>query len=138
MIIDDNKLDRFITIHALKRAHATVAFQEYDSAAEAIEYLEQTREQPELAPQVIVLDVNMPELNGLAFLERLSLLPGYSSQCCIAIMLSSELSASDLELAKSLPFAKRFISKPFNASSVAEIQALRSHALLVGELINYN
>jgi CheY-like chemotaxis protein len=124
LIVDDNKLDRFITSHAFKKADAAIDCLEYDSAARAIEYLEQIREQPDLSPQMIILDVNMPEMNGLEFLERLALLPDYTSQCCIAIMLSSDLSATDLERAKNLPFRKKFINKPFNVSGVMEMNAM--------------
>lgn len=126
MIIDDTKIDRYLASFIIKKYHFAKEILEYDMATNAIEFLEQNQNNSEKLPQVILLDIRMPEMDGFQFLERLALLPQSVKQCCCIIMISSSLDPNDLNRAENNPIVKKFINKPLSEAKLQEIQELYS------------
>ncbi|MGI4741610.1 MAG: response regulator [Janthinobacterium lividum] len=75
-------------------------------------------------PVLILLDINMPGMNGFEFLETFQQLPLARRQTIVIIMLTSSLHARDLQRLNTLPVAG-FLSKPLNPAKVHEL--LRTH-----------
>ncbi len=63
-------------------------------------------------PDLILLDINMPVIDGWQFLEEIEKLPN-KDQLNIYIM-SSSIDANDIEKSKSFSTVKDFISKPIS------------------------
>lgn len=69
IVIDDSEIDRYILSRQLKAA-GVVRIDQFSSALEAIEYLQSLdASATESAPDLIILDVNMPKMNGFEFLQ---------------------------------------------------------------------
>lgn len=128
MIVDDTKIDRYVASHVLKKNQFTEEVIEFDMATKAIDYLEQNQDKPELLPEVILLDIRMPEMDGFQFLERLSLLPRSLKQSCCIVMLSSSLDPHDHERAENNPVVKKFLNKPLLKENFEGIIALYTNA----------
>lgn len=124
MIIDDTQIDRYLASYAMKKNHFTKEIIECDMATKALEYLEANKNDPEKIPQVILLDIRMPEMDGFEFLERISSLPQFTDNSCYIIMLSSSLSRADHERADSNPIVKKFINKPLKNENLEQIKEL--------------
>jgi len=71
-------------------------------------------------PRLILLDMNMPIMNGLAFLEAYTQLPLAQQQAIIVVMLTTSLHERDLALARTLPI-NDFLSKPLTREKVASL-----------------
>ncbi|WP_324719597.1 response regulator [Salinimicrobium sp. HB62] len=72
-------------------------------------------------PDVILLDVNMPSLDGWEFLDNLkSCCPDVYHSCDIYIVTSS-IYSKDQERAKSYKEVKGFISKPINQDILKKV-----------------
>ena len=74
-----------------------------------------------LLPDVILLDINMPIMDGWQFIEKLrAIFPEISKRTGIYIV-SSSIAYSDKERAENYPEVKGFLSKPLTVKALKEI-----------------
>ncbi len=131
MIVDDTKIDRYVATHVIRNNRFSERILEFDMATRAIDYLEQNQEHPEMLPEVILLDIRMPEMDGFQFLERLSLLPHSVKHTCCIVMLSSSLDPLDLNRAENSLVVKKFLNKPLRKENFEEIVTLYNNLYAV-------
>ena len=114
MIVDDNECDQFLTKEIVAELDSSITvFQAYDGE-EALEKLEEMCE----APDVILLDINMPRMNGFDFLEEYN---KRESNAKVVAMLTSSAQEKDKEKAKKYECVKEFFVKPIDAERLEEL-----------------
>ncbi|NQZ75652.1 MAG: response regulator [Ekhidna sp.] len=74
-----------------------------------------------LQPAIILLDLNMPKMDGWQFVEQFQKLPSDKQQSKI-IILSSTINPSDKEKANQIPEIVDFISKPLTLKKVEQLR----------------
>jgi CheY-like chemotaxis protein len=121
MIVDDNEVDRYTASYIMKKHRFAKEVLEFDMATKAIEYLDKHQHAPELLPEIILLDINMPTMDGFQFLEQLSKLHLVRKLSCCIIMLSSSLNPADHSRAEASPVIKQFLNKPLKKSDLEGI-----------------
>ena len=124
IIVDDTPVDRYTASYVIKKHGFAREVLEFDMATKAIAYLEENKDNLKMLPQVILLDISMPEMDGFQFLDRLAMLPQCVKQSCCIVMLSSSLNPSDHERAENNPVVKKFINKPLSKGYLEEIKQL--------------
>ena len=72
LIIDDDPLTLFVTQRLMKNSDFTEQVTTFMSCSDALLYLENNliAKSSEAIPQIILLDINMPGLNGWDFMDR--------------------------------------------------------------------
>nr|WP_172336129.1 response regulator [Mucilaginibacter sp. SG564] len=128
LLIDDDEINNFISIKLIKKALLNTEIMACLNGKFAIEQLSDIqRKDPEKMPDYILLDINMPIMNGWEFLDeykRLNIDPQGKSKIYI---ISSSVFSNDINKAKSYPLVKDFISKPLNVEKIKELFEVRNH-----------
>ena len=121
MIIDDSKIDRFLVELNIKKYDFAEEIISKESAKSALQYLALSADSPEKLPELIFLDIRMPEIDGFGFLGEYEKLPDSVKKNCIVMMLSSSLDPEDLDRAEKNKYVKRFVNKPINGQKLQDI-----------------
>lgn len=114
MLIDDNKIDIFINEKVIGKYDPhikIIAFNDAISALSFFELFEMNVPSP-AAPQLILLDINMPELDGFGFFQRFKALKVVNQYDISVFMLSSSSCPDDVRKAQSETCCAGYIMKP--------------------------
>lgn len=117
MIVDDSDSDQFLARARLLQFDPEMEIVQAYDGQEALEKLED----PDVNPDVILLDINMPRMNGLEFLEQYS---QRESQTTVVAMLTSSDQPSDKEAALSYGCVKDYFVKLFDESDWDKLTGL--------------
>jgi two-component system chemotaxis response regulator CheY len=110
MVIDDSKAIRMILTRSLNRLGYEVCTAV--NGKEAIALLEQ--EAPLL--KFLLVDWNMPEMNGLEFVQRLRLMPSYANVPLMMVTTETEID----QMVRALEAgANEYVMKPFTDEIIA-------------------
>jgi len=112
MVIDDTYMDRFLAEKVIKKYSFAEHIVICSSAPDALSYLISVENTPEELPQLIFLDIRMPEMDGFDFLDRFMRLPEAVKEKCQVVMLSSSTNPEDRERSLSNPHVRLFLHKP--------------------------
>lgn len=83
------------------------------SGPDALEYLNQcTNDDGKAIPDLVLLDINMPYMDGWEFLEKFKELQPNFSNSPLIVMLSSSVYEADSEKAHANPEVWDYITKP--------------------------
>ncbi|MDB5287322.1 MAG: hypothetical protein JWR05_2271 [Mucilaginibacter sp.] len=121
MVIDDEELDNAIFKMLINRVIKNSEIDIVVNGEEAIKKLLELSNNPELLPDFIFLDLQMPVMNGWQFLEefeRLNIDPLRKIQIYI---LSSSILSDDIDKSLSNPLVEDFLSKPINLDKIRTI-----------------
>jgi CheY-like chemotaxis protein len=122
MIIDDNDIDLFVVDHMLKLYTDTATVVKYESPSKALEYIEANG-----APQVIILDMVMQEMNGVQFMEELKKIKKKEAQTKI-ILVSAYINYRNNLITQALRFPEvmKIVAKPLRPEVLTEIHEIIS------------
>ena len=118
MVIDDNEIDRYIANRNITKYAFAEEVITMESSRAALTFLGSLKDKPEQLPQLIFLDIRMPEIDGFGFLEEYENLPDSVKQNCIIMMLTTSLNPSDHERAKNNQYVNRFLNKPLDKEKI--------------------
>jgi len=117
VLIDDSDIDLFVQRRFIELSGFARRVITFRSSREALNYLSDSnlKEHPEL----IFLDLNMPEIDGFSFLEQYNKL--VTDAPTRIIILTSSSSSLDRDRAATFGNVIGFLSKPLTESNLAEI-----------------
>lgn len=122
LLVDDDEINNFISVKLIKKTLLNTEIKTCLNGKFAIdELVEIQNSNPEELPDYILLDINMPIMNGWEFLDeykRLGIDPEGKSKIYI---ISSSVFNNDINKAKSYPLVKDFISKPLSVEKIREV-----------------
>ena len=117
LLVEDNPVDLDLTLRAFAAKNISNPIQIARDGEEALKYFERWKN-GEPTPIVILLDLNMPKINGLEVLEKLKSHPVYKTIPVVVLTTSSE--SSDLQKAYQLG-VNSYIVKPVSFENFLDV-----------------
>ncbi len=114
LLIDDNDIDNFINERMITTNHFSRIVIVKNSGELALNFIKDCGTDIAVLPQVIFLDLNMPVMDGFAFLEEYDKLAEEVKNFCKVIVLSSSISPEDINRASTNPRVVKYVNKPLN------------------------
>ncbi|MCW3104958.1 MAG: response regulator [Bacteroidetes bacterium] len=126
MLIDDNDIDNFINEKLIKAYYFAENVYVHTSTKSALEFLKNIevtlQEIPEdLIPSHLLLDINMPILDGFHFLDEFEKFAPELKKKIKIIMLTTSLNPMDIEKSKNYKHVVKFLHKPLTESELAQL-----------------
>ena len=115
-IVDDDKIFVFVLKKILEKNKNFNQILDFKNGEEVLKRL---LDSDIVLPDIILLDINMPVIDGWQFLEQIEKLPNKDK--LNVFIISSSIDANDIEKSKSFSTVKDFISKPINNDKINKL-----------------
>ncbi|MBL0917162.1 MAG: response regulator [Hydrogenophaga sp.] len=118
MMVDDNDSDLLYTRVTLQRCGEPCEALAFERAQDALDHLRQT---PDHGVRLILLDINMPVMDGFAFLDAFQALGPAQRGGAVVAMLSSSSDPADRSRALAYSGVAGYLTKPLDRAEAAEL-----------------
>jgi len=118
LIIDDDEIVLFLHSVILEDTGTRDAPEKFGSAQAALRYLDRYAENGRQF--LLLLDINMPVMNGWAFLDALEARPLHAE--ISVVLVTSSVDESDRKKAFSYSMVNGFLIKPLSAEQISELK----------------
>ena len=107
LVVDDDENDQFICEYTIRKFDPSIRILKAFDGSEALDILHSE------TPNAIILDINMPVMNGFEFLDRYA--EEFEVHAPVVAMLTSSHLGKDRERAMQYSFVKSYFEKPLQA-----------------------
>ena len=121
IIIDDSRLDCFIAEKIIQNSGTYSSVKSYMEATEAYEAIKNGLIGDDSIITIIILDIQMPVMNGFQFVEVFEQLPKEIQSKFAIFLFSSSINENDKNRLDNYPSIIRFYSKPISKDTVAQM-----------------
>ncbi|OHX67704.1 response regulator [Flammeovirga pacifica] len=121
LLVDDNDTDNFINSRIIELTEFAEEIVIKNSGKKALEFLQERLDTNANLPSLILLDINMPIVDGFVFLYEFENFPEELKQKSKIAILSSSDNESDIERIVNNEYVIKFITKPLTEESLLEV-----------------
>ncbi len=113
-IVDDDPIHQRIVQIMIEKHRIYDNYVSFTNAQIALDYLLENMNSTDELPEVILLDLNMPVIDGWGFLEQFQALREKLKKAIKIYIVSSSIDEKDISRSKNYAFVSGFISKPLS------------------------
>ncbi len=113
-LVDDDPIINFVTRKTFENNFRNIKIKEFTSAPLALSQLSSGQ----YTPDIILLDINMPQMDGFQLIEQLQ---DKLTPVSTVYMLSSSIDPKDRNMAMEFPAIKGFYSKPITVDQIVDL-----------------
>lgn len=121
LLVDDDHIQHKITELIIKRLNLDVTYESYIHAQEVLSFLIKHHKNYSVLPDLIILDLDMPEISGWDFLDIFEIFKQYFAKKIAIVILTSSVDIKDRERIIKYESVKGFYTKPFTQEAMEDI-----------------
>ena len=125
MMIDDDSMTAFINKRILKIIGYTGKIISFPNGQEALQYMQGASSSEEKLPDLILVDINMPKMNGWEFLDAFSKMHSIDKSISI-VMLTNSVNKEDTIRSSQYEVVDHILNKPLSEYELKKL--LKMHA----------
>jgi CheY-like chemotaxis protein len=114
MLVDDDEIHSNLCYELIQKSGIANEVQIFNDAEEALEYLEENKENTGKLPDLIFLDINMPFMDGWDFLEAYEGFSDTFQKEIVLVLLTSSVYKNDIERARDYKSVSEYIQTPIS------------------------
>lgn len=111
-LVDDDDVFRFLTRKVIEETKLVNRIEIFSNGLSAIQFLKANLTSPEGLPEIILLDLTMPVMDGWGFLEEFIKIKPHTGKKITIYIVSSSIDPADIKKARSISVVSDFIIKP--------------------------
>ncbi|MFM6984189.1 MAG: response regulator [Chitinophagaceae bacterium] len=121
LLVDDDEATNFLNERIIRMSSFANNIVKANNGIQALEFLKLKINNKHPQPEFILLDINMPAMNGWEFMEAYSQLDESQKAQIIIVMLSTSLNPDDEKRAREIKEINDFRSKPLTMKMFTEL-----------------
>ncbi|PVX47823.1 response regulator receiver domain-containing protein [Flavobacterium sp. 103] len=122
-VVDDDPIYQIIANKIIKKSELFLSASSFKNGKDAIDVLKKSVEKGEILPNIILLDINMPIMDGWEFMEEMVKLKSQISEPIQIYIVSSSIALEDKSKAKNYSDIIAYLSKPIDSNDLILIAA---------------
>ncbi len=129
-LVDDDEIYIFLAERTIQNLGICNHVLSFSNGFEAIQYIKQNIEFPDRLPQLMLLDINMPVMDGWDFLDEYARIKDQLPNQIVIYMTSSSIATEDITRAENYEEITAYLAKPIRTNELVIIaqRLLNQHA----------
>jgi CheY-like chemotaxis protein len=123
LLIDDSEATNYMNQYFFEKIDACNEIVVATNGKEGLTYLSSIPKEKWSTdiPELIMLDIKMPVMDGFEFLEQYEKFPMEMRKSIVTVLLTTSMSIADRDKAKQYESVQSFLNKPLTVSQLKEI-----------------
>ena len=120
LLVDDDPTTNFFNKHLVSKINAFKNVHVASNGVEALDLINKLKANDQ-TPDMILLDINMPIMDGFEFLDHYTKMEGSKDKTVVICMLTTSLAKEDLARAEKYEVLADYIDKPLYEGKILEL-----------------
>ena len=123
LLIDDDEINNFLSREIINLYMPLTKVDSFTNPEEALEYIREKLKLQQPLPDIILLDINMPLMDGWEFLKAIDTLEQRNHFTTTVYLYTSSVYHEDKLKAKNYSIVKKLFTKPLTAEAIEEMNS---------------
>lgn len=120
-LIDDDDIFKFLTCKVIQETNSVGLIKMFQNGQTAIDEIKKAISKKDNLPELILLDLSMPIMDGWNFLDEMRLLKPLINSEIIIYIVSSTISPKDIQRVNNYSEVKDYIIKPITRQKFSDL-----------------
>ena len=123
LLIDDDEINNFLSREIINLYMPLTKVDSFTNPEEALEYIREKLKLQQPLPDIILLDINMPLMDGWEFLKAIDTLEQRNHFTTTVYLYTSSVYHEDTLKAQNYSIVKKLFTKPLTAEAIEEMNS---------------